>query len=66
MSKPAPPTTGPTAAGPGSPAARSGSPSVGSSHSAPAIDVALLADKVYRLFLADLSLQRRRAGGRKE
>ncbi|GAA5514962.1 hypothetical protein Dcar01_03726 [Deinococcus carri] len=71
MSKPAspaapPPTAARPAAGSGGDVARPGGPSVGASRSAPAIDVQVLADKVYRLFLADLSLQRRRANGRKE
>lgn len=60
MSKPAPPIS------PTSDQARASSPSVGSGRSAPATDVQLLAEKVYRLFLADLNAQRRRAARREE
>jgi hypothetical protein len=46
--------------------AQSRGPSVGNERRAPEIDVQRLADKVYRLFLADLSMQQRRSSGRKE
>lgn len=62
---------GPPGSGNGSPAgggelAQSRGPSVGNERRAPEVDVQRLADKVYKLFLADLSMQKRRASGREE
>ena len=42
---------------------RAGAPSVGSNPTQPPVDIQQLADRVYRLFLADLSVQVRRATG---